>query len=70
MQKGRSGIKAEEIRALCQQIRDLEQQIRALQRFVNHLLPGDENERYEWEFPVETIYHIVPANYLAALPAE
>ncbi len=70
MQSANSSIRAEEIRGLRQQIHDLEQQLRALQRFVDRILPNVESDRYDWEFPVETIYHIVPVNYFTALPGD
>ncbi len=68
MQKPYSGIQAEDVRELHQQIRLLEQQIKALQRFIDRMLPTGEEERYDREFPVETIYHLVPANYFESLP--
>ncbi len=70
MQNPKSQIEAEDIRGLWQQIHSLEQQLRALRRFIDWILPADDNERYDRQFPVETIYHIVPARYFEALPAD
>ncbi len=65
-----SAINAEDVRQLCDQIRDLERQIRALRRCIDRALPVDENERYDRQFPLDTIYHIVPAGYYASLPGD
>ncbi len=70
MREIHSGITPDDIRDLRQQIRCVEQQIKALQRTIDRMLPADDDERYDRQFPVETIYHIVPANYFASLPAD
>ena len=55
------------------QIRALERHVAALKRLAERLsstVPESPDQSYESHFPLETLYHLTPAAYYAALPAD
>jgi uncharacterized protein (DUF952 family) len=60
----------DDIHALRLEVRSLERQVAALARLARRLGPDSRHMTYESHFPISTLYHITPAAYYAALPAD